>query len=93
MKATMNMNVFAHNGTCSVGGMFIDETFLNGEVIKVNKKSIRVAFTEEVHTRNGKETERKSIERTETFAYWKTLENGEEVYYATLNCYRFLIRV
>lgn len=93
MKAMTNMTVSAHNGTCSVGGMFIDETILNGTVVKVNKKSIRVAFTEEVHTRNGKEISRKSVNRNEAFTYWKTLDNGEELYFATLNCFRFLVRV
>ena len=93
MKATMNMKVSAHNGTCSVGGMFIDETFLNGSVVKVNKKSIRVEFTEEVHTRNGKEIARKDASRTETFAYWKKLSSGEEAYVATLDGYKFIVRV
>ena len=75
MKATMNMKVSAHNGTCSVGGMFIDETFLNGSVVKVSKESIRVEFTEEVHTRNGKEIARKDASRTEAFAFWKMLSS------------------
>lgn len=92
MKATLGMKVCAHNGTCSVGGMFRHETFLYGEVVKVNAKSIRVAFTTEVHTCNGKETERKSIERTESFRFWKTID-GKEVYTAQLNCYRYLIRI
>lgn len=93
MKAIQNQTISAHNGTSSVGGMFIDETFLNGEVIRVNKKSIRCKFTEEVHTRNGKEVSRKSIDRVETFSFWKELDNGEEVYYAAINCFKFLVRI
>lgn len=93
MKATMNMKASAHNGTSSVGGMFIDETVMNGSVVKANKKSIRVEFTEEVHTRNGKETARKAASRTETFTFWKQLRSGEEAYVATLDGYKFIVRV
>lgn len=93
MKAAMNMKVSAHNGTCSVGGMFIDETVLNGSVVKVNKKSIRVEFAEEIHTRNGKETARKAASRTETFSFWKVLSSGEEAYVANLDGYKFIVRV
>lgn len=92
MKATLGMKVCAHNGTCSVGGMFRYETFLYGEVVKVNAKSIRVAFATEIRTCNGKETERKNVERTESFKFWKAID-GKEVYTAQLNCYRYLVRI
>lgn len=92
MKAMLGMKVCAHNGTCSVGGMFRYETFLYGEVVKVNAKSIRVAFTTEIRTCNGNETERKSIERTESFKFWKVI-GGAEVYTAQIDCYRYLVRI
>lgn len=93
MKATLNMQVSAHKGSCSVGGMFIDETFLNGRVIRVNTKSIRVELSEEVRTRNGKETSRRAINQTETFSFWKALSSGKDAFVAYIGCYRYLIEI
>lgn len=93
MKATLNLTVSAHHGAASVGGMFINETVLTGKIIKVNAKSIRVQFTEEVKTCNGKETSRKAVNFSESFRYWKELSTGESAYVANIHCTRFLVRV
>lgn len=85
------LTVTAHYGSCSMGGMFIYETFMTGEVIKVNAKSFRVAFTEIVKTTNGKETARRATEQTASFRFWKTLSNGKNVYVSKIGCDRYLI--
>ena len=93
MKATLNMQVSAHHGSCSVGGMFINETFLNGKVIKVNAKSIRVELSEEICTCNGKEKSRRAINQTETSRFSKTLSDGKDAFIAYIGCYRHIIRL
>ena len=93
MNATLNLTVSAHHGSASVGGMFITETFLVGKIVKVNAKSIRVQFSEEVKTCNGKETSRKAVDFTESFRFWKELSTGESAYTANIHCWRYLIKI
>lgn len=66
-----------HDGTCSMGGMFIYEKLITGEVIKENAKSIRVKMTHCKHTTNGKVTSERDINEVATFAFWKTIKNRE----------------
>ena len=80
---TNGLKVTAHHGTCSCGTMFISETFLHGEIVKVNAKSIRVAFSEMVRTNNGKEIER---------CFWKTC--GNKTYYVSnIGATRYVITI
>ncbi len=88
---TNGLEVTAHYGACSMGRMFVSETFLTGTVIKTNEKSFRVEFNEEVNTTNGKETSRRSIKTTASFRFWKTLENGKSVYASKIGATRYLI--
>ena len=70
----VNERVQIHKGNNSIGGMFIYEEFIEGKVVKVNKKSIRVHMTHVKCTTNGKLTREYDIDETATFDFWKTIE-------------------
>mgnify|MGYP000913339903 CR=1 FL=1 len=70
----VNEMVQIHNGNNSVGGMFIYEKFIEGKVIKVNAKSIRVHMTHVKCTTNGKVTREYDMDETATFTFWKTID-------------------
>jgi len=72
----VNEMVQIHKGTNSMGGMFIYEDFIEGKVVKVNKKSIRVHMTHAKCTTNGKITREYDIDETATFEFWKTVETA-----------------
>jgi hypothetical protein len=81
MEARINGKVTAHNGTNSMGTMFIYETFKTGEIVKVSGKSIRVHLDSERRTTNGKTTSEKEISTVATFAFWKhRSDNGKALY-------------
>jgi len=67
-----------HDGYASMGGMFIYEKFIEGEVVKVNKKSIRVHMPHVKCTTNGKVTREYNIDETATFTFWKTVEMDDK---------------
>ncbi len=69
----VNKMVQVRSGYNSMGGMFIYEKFIEGKVIKVNKKSIRVCMTHVKCTTNGKLTREYDIDETATFTFWKTI--------------------
>jgi hypothetical protein len=78
---TTGVKVQAHTGTCSMGTMFIYEAFRNGEIIKVNEKSIRVKLDSERRTTNGKTTSERALNTTATFRFWKNRsDNGKALY-------------
>ena len=92
MTINNGLKVIAHRGACSCGTMFRSETFLHGEVVKVNAKSIRVAFSEMVRTLNGKETERRETNEIVAFRFWKTC--GDKTYYVgNIGATRYVITV
>lgn len=69
--------VMIHKGTNSMGTMFIYESFITGEIIKENAKSIRVHMTHCKRTTNGKTTSERDMNEIATFAFWKTVENRQ----------------
>lgn len=73
----VNEIVQIHEGRSSMGGIFIYEKFITGEVVKVNKKSIRVNMNHIKRTTNGKVTYEGKMNETATFAFWKTVENRQ----------------
>ena len=78
---TAGMQVQSHYGRCSMGGMFIYEVFRNGEIIKVNGKSIRVRLDSERRATNGKTTSETAITVNATFTFWKNRsDNGKALY-------------
>lgn len=72
----VNKMVKIHKGNNSMGGMFIYEEFIEGKVVKVNAKSIRVHMTHVKCTTNGKVTREYNIDETATFEFWKTIETS-----------------
>lgn len=75
----IGMKVNAYKGSCI--GVKIQSTTWYGEIIKVNKNSIRVRFTEEVCKYGDKETwhnTNMNVERTYRFS--KALSNGNDYY-------------
>jgi hypothetical protein len=72
------MNVQGYKSSCI--GLLIQASYWNGEIIKVNKKSIRVHLTENINTFGGKETSRRNISKDVTYTFWKTTEDGKEIY-------------
>lgn len=76
----VNEIIQVHKGYNSIGGMYIHEEFIEGKVVKVNKKSIRVHMTHVKCTTNGKLAREYDIDETATFTFWKTVETeGETV--------------
>jgi len=63
-----------HKGNSSAGGMFIYEEFIEGKVVKVNAKSIRVRMTHVKCTTNKKLTREYDIDETATFDFWKIVD-------------------
>lgn len=60
-----------HEGRVSMGGMFIYEAFISGEIVKVNAKSIRVKMGSCKRTVNGKVTCQENMNTTASFTFWK----------------------
>lgn len=78
MKARTGMKVQGYRGNCI--GILIQASRWNGEITKVNKKSIRVHLDENINTYGSRETSRFSISKEITYTYWKTTEDGRELY-------------
>lgn len=72
----VNEMVQIRKGRISAGGVFIYEEFIDGKVVKVNAKSIRVHMTHVKCTTNGKVTREYNINEEATFTFWKTINNG-----------------
>lgn len=76
-EAAQGLTVQIHKGNNSMGGVFIYEEFIEGKVVKVNKKSIRVHMTHAKCTTNGKVTREYDMDEEATFTFWKTIENRQ----------------
>lgn len=78
-NAQVGMKVQAHKGSCI--GVVIQSTTWEGEIIRVNKNSIRVRLTESTSRFGSKVTSRWENLNTEvTFRFSKTLSNGNAFY-------------
>ena len=85
-NAQVGMKVRAYTGSCI--GLLIQSTEWQGEIIKVNAKSIRVRLTESTSKFGSKTTshyENLNIEKT--FRFVKTLSNGKDWYKSEGNLY------
>lgn len=86
MKAQVGMKVRAYEGSCI--GIIIQSTEWQGEIIKVNKKSIRVRLTESTSKRGKKITNHRENMRTEvTYRFVKTLSDVRDWYRSEANLY------
>ncbi|HQE50076.1 MAG TPA: hypothetical protein PKV93_12100 [Fervidobacterium sp.] len=74
----VNERVQIHKGNNSAGGIFIHEEFIEGTVVRVNKKSIRVHMGHVTCTTNGKITREYDLNEEATFEFWKTVETAGE---------------
>ena len=75
----VGMQVEAYAGSCI--GILIQSTTWKGEIIKVNKKSIRVRLTESTSMYGSKVTGHcENLKTEKTFRFVKTLSNGKDWY-------------
>lgn len=78
--------VRAYKGSCI--GVMIQSTEWMGEIVKVNKKSIRVLLTESTNKIGSKVTSHwDGINTEKTFYFVKTLSNGKNWYKSEANLY------
>ena len=78
-KAQVGMKVKAYTGRCV--GILIQSTTWEGEIIKVNKKSIRVRLTESTSKFVSKTTSHwENLNTEKTFRFVKTLSSGKDWY-------------
>ena len=78
-NAQVGMKVRAYTGRCI--GLLIQSTEWQGEIIKVNKKSIRVRLTESTSKFGSKITSHwENINTEKTFRFSKFLSNGNAYY-------------
>lgn len=73
----VNETVQIHEGTSSMGGMYIHEKFITGEIVKINEKSIRVHMTCIKRMINGKLVSENEMNENATFAFWKTVDRRQ----------------
>lgn len=73
----LNEKVQIHEGTSSMGGMFIHEKFITGEIVKINEKSIRVHMSYIKRMVNGKLISENEMNENATFAFWKTIDKRQ----------------
>ena len=86
MIAKIGMKVKAYKGNCV--GILIQSTEWQGEIIKVNKKSIRVRLTESTSKFGKKVTSHwENLNTEETFRFVKTLSNGQDWYRSEADIY------
>ena len=86
MKATVGMKVKAYKGDCI--GLLIQSTEWQGEITKVNQKSIRVRLTESTSKFGSKTTSHwENLSTEKTFRFVKTLTSGKDWYKSESNLY------
>lgn len=85
MNAQVGMKVKAYAGSCI--GILIQSTTWNGEIIKVNKKSIRVRLTDSTSKFGSKVTSHYENVNVVTYRFVKTLDNGKDWYKSEANIY------
>ena len=78
MKATVGTKVQAYTGRCV--GILIESTTWEGEITKVNAKSIRVRLTHATSKFGGETTAEYDMSREITYRFAKTLSNGKDFY-------------
>ena len=85
-NAQIGMKVEAYKGSCI--GLLIQSTTWKGEIIKVNKKSIRVRLTESTSTFGRKTTSHfENLCTEKTYRFVKTLSDGRSLYRSKADLY------
>ena len=57
-----------------LGGIFIYEEFIEGTIVKINTKSIRVHMGHVKCATNGELTQEYNMNQKATFTFWKTID-------------------
>jgi hypothetical protein len=65
-------------------GTIIEANIYYGEIIKINKKSIKVHVVENVNTYGKKEVSRFNRNEEVTYKFWKTTSDGKNIYKSDL---------
>lgn len=87
MNAQVGMKVKAYTGIC-IGGIQIQSTTWSGEIVKVNRKSIRVRLTDTTSKFCSNVTNHRESMNTEvTYRFAKNLSNGKDWYKSEANNY------
>lgn len=85
-KAQVGMKVEAYKGSCI--GLLIQSTTWQGEIIKVNKKSIRVRLTESTSKFGSKVTSHwENLGTEKAYRFVKTLSDGRSLYRSESDIY------
>ena len=84
-EVKVNDRVQAYKSQCI--GSIIDSTTITGKVVTGNKKSIVVEYEHIVVEHGNKVTWDSNIARKEKFTYWKTLSNGNDCYWNSVDGY------
>ncbi len=74
----VGMKVEAYTGRCI--GLLIQSTTWQGEITKVNKKSIQVNLTNSVSKFGSKIISQHMMLSKVTYRLWKVLDDGREIY-------------
>jgi hypothetical protein len=85
MKAEVGMKVKARKSYCV--GIIIDKTEWNGEIVKVNAKSIRVRLTDTTSTYGSKVTSHYDMNTEITYKFVKVLSDGRSWYRSDAETY------
>ncbi len=85
-KAQVGMKVEAYKGNCI--GILIQSTTWQGEIVKVNKKSIRVRLDESTSRFGSKVTSHwKNLGAEKPYRFVKTLRDGRSLYRSESDLY------
>ena len=74
----IGMNIEAYKSHCI--GIIIDSSTYTGNVVKVNKKSIRVQLNHIVAKHGQKIVRDTDYSATVTYKFWKTTSEGRDIY-------------
>lgn len=85
MKAQVGMKVEAYASSCI--GLIIESTTWNGEIVKVNSKSIRVSLTDSTSKKDDKIIGRRDKQNEVSYRFVKTLSNGRDFYRSDSDIY------
>ena len=86
MNAQVGMKIEAYEGSCI--GILIRSTTWVGEIVKVNRKSIRVRLTESTDKYGSKVTgHRENLCIEKTYRFVKTLSNGRACFRSDASLY------
>ena len=86
MNAQVGMKVEAYKGSSI--GIIIQSTTWQGEIVKVNKKSIRVRLTESTSKFGSRTTNHwENLATEKTYRFVKNLSDGRSLYHSEADIY------